>query len=258
MKDVEKTLIMKFGGAAFASPESFTKIASVIEAKRAHFAHLVVVVSAMQGMTDQLIGMAKLVHSDPPRREYDMLLSAGERISMALLAMALDDRKIDAVSFTGSQSGIITSEDHTEATILEVRPDRLKESLKSKVVIVAGFQGVSKKKEITTLGRGGSDTTAVALGIALQAERVEFYKDVPGIFEQDPKKNGQAQKFSTLSYREALEVVRKTGKVLHPRALILAEKNRLPLFVRSFHKGEEEGTYITDNAHSVSALPIYE
>ena len=225
---------MKFGGGVLEGPESFSKIANQIDGKR-----VVVVVSAMRGVTDQLIEMAKKVHPEPPRREMDMLISVGERISISLLAMALARCGREAVSFTGSQSGIITTTDHGEARIVDVRPMRIVEALDlGKIVIVAGFQGVSLQKEITTLGRGGSDTSAVALGIALGGT-IEFIKDVPGIFAEYPS---QAEPLQRLSHAEALEIVEKTGGVLHPRAIRLAEKNGLPLFVRSLDRG---GTYIT-------------
>jgi aspartate kinase len=170
-----KTLVLKFGGAAVATSAQISQIADLIIARRQEFSKIVVVVSAMGGTTDQLIELAKQVHPHPPQREYDMLISVGERISMTLLAMALCHKNQEAVSFTGSQSGIITCQRHTNAQILDVRPQRIKTSLdQGKIVIVAGFQGVSFDKEITTLGRGGSDTSAVALALALQAEKVRI------------------------------------------------------------------------------------
>lgn len=249
MPEESKTLIMKFGGAALHSPQNFSYIADVIIKRSFHFPRIAIVVSAMGGMTDQLIKMAQEVHPQPPRREYDMLVSAGERISISLLAMALAAKGKEAVSFTGSQSGIITSSQHTEAQIIDVRPHRLLSVLGNKFVIVAGFQGVSHEKEITTLGRGGSDTTAVALGIALKAEKVEFYKDVAGIFQCDPKINQTKDlPYPKLTYSEAMEVVCQTGgRVLHPRAINLAKKNALPLHVRSFHDMEGDGTWIESN-----------
>jgi len=228
-----ETIVMKFGGAAVISTSQFSKIAEII-LNRSTQTHVVVVVSAMGNTTDQLLALAKEVHPTPPAREQDMLLSAGERISMALLAMALHLKNKDAISLTGSQSGIITSSVHSEARIIDVRPHRLQRHLdEGKVVIVAGFQGVSEG-EITTLGRGGSDTTAVALGVALGASRVEFYKDVLGVCSEDPKMNPQATVFSRLSYSEALLILEKGAQVLHPRSVKLAEQNRLLLHVRSF------------------------
>lgn len=244
---------MKFGGASVATTESFARIADIIINRLQSFSKIVVVVSAMGDTTNQLIALAKQVHSDPPRREYDMLLTVGERISISLLAMALAAKNQEAISFTGSQSGIITSCTHADALIEEVRPHRLFNALNDgKVVIVAGFQGVSRKGEITTLGRGGSDTSAVALGIALDAA-VEFYKDVDGIYSADPKCNPAALHLPILGYKEALEIVKAGAKVLHPRSIILAEKNSLPLYVRSFEQGKELFTQIID--HSIVRSP---
>ena len=238
------TLVMKFGGAAVASPEQFKQIAALIEKRTTEYSRIVVVVSAMGGMTDQLDTLARQVHPTPPKREMDMLVSVGERVSISLLAMALSLRGKEAISFTGSQSGIITTKDHSEAKIVAVRPTRLLSHLaEEKIVIVAGFQGVSIDKEITTLGRGGSDTSAVAMAVALNAEKVEFYKDVPGICTLDPKQMPKAKVISSLTYDAALTIVNKGAKVLHARAIRLAKKNRLPLHVRSFNK-EGEGTWI--------------
>jgi aspartate kinase len=242
-----KTIVMKFGGAAVASPEHFTRIAEIIRRKKSEYNRIVVVVSAMGDTTDQLIELAKKVNPDPPRREYDMLITVGERISIALLAMALAHRGEEAVSFTGSQSGIITSSDHSNARIVDVKPHRVLSNLElGKTVIVAGFQGVSRGGEITTLGRGGSDTTAVALGVALGAEKVEFYKDVPWIYEENPKVNPKAKHLTQISYDEVMEIVKKGAEVLHDRCVELAKKNSLPLTVRSFllEHEEKQGTQI--------------
>ena len=241
---------MKFGGAAVRTPESFSCLAELILERKKEYPRIVVVVSAMGGMTDHLISLALQVNPSPPRREYDMLVSVGERISISLLAMALAAKGAGAVSFTGSQSGILTTGEHSEARIIAVRPGRLHPHLEEgKIIIVAGFQGVSENKEITTLGRGGSDTSAVALGVALGAEKVEFYKDVKGIFSKDPIHDPQAFFYSRLSYEEALEVVLQSGgRVLHPRALTLAQKNNLPLHVRSFLEFDGEGTFISAEA----------
>ncbi len=201
-------------------------------------------VSDMGGMTDQLDTLARQVHPTPPKREMDMLVSVGERVSISLLAMALELRGKEAISFTGSQSGIITTDDHLEAEIVIVRPIRLLSHLdQGKIVIVAGFQGVSLEKEITTLGRGGSDTSAVAMAVALRAEKVEFYKDVPGICTLDPKQMPKAKVISSLTYDAALTIVNSGAKVLHARAIRLDKKNGLPLHVRSFSE-EGEGTWI--------------
>ena len=230
-----KTLVMKFGGASIARPDLFAKVADIIISRQKEYTNIVVVVSAMEGTTNQLIELAQKVHSSPPTRELDMLVSVGERISISLLAMALSLKGVDAISLTGSQSGVLTSSRHSEARILTIKPSRIiKHLCEGKVVIVAGFQGVSEAGEITTLGRGGSDTSAVALGVALGASRVEFFKDVDGIYSEDPKIQKNAKHLPELNYQQALEIIRKGAKILHPRAVELAEKNKLSLHILSF------------------------
>lgn len=258
-----KTIVMKFGGAAVATPEHFARIADVIISRMLEFQRVAIVVSAMGNTTDQLIELAKKVNPDPPRREYDMLVTVGERISISLLAMAISAKKREAVSFTGSQSGIITCGRHSEARIIEVRPHRILPVLEAgRIAIVAGFQGVSKGGEITTLGRGGSDTSAVALGIALGAEKVEFYKDVPGVFTEDPKRNSAAFMFNEMTYKEALGIVATGARILHPRAIELAHKNEMALHVRSFNEVEESkrgGTLIKGlSNYDSKRVPCYE
>lgn len=226
---VMTTKVLKFGGAALRDLE---RVAELIEMNRCE--RLVVVVSAMGDMTDHLLELARKVHPNPPKREQDMLISVGERISMALLAMALERRGVKALSLTGSQSGVMTCTGHGEAEIVEVRTKRVERHLdEGNVVIVAGFQGVSGEGEITTLGRGGSDTTAVALGAALGAKEVVFYKDVEGIYSEDPKKSDQAVLHKLLGYDEALGLC-EMGGVIHPRAIRLAKKKQLKLAVYSY------------------------
>jgi aspartate kinase len=199
----------------------------------------------MANTTDQLQQLAFKVHPNPPSRELAMMISAGERISIALLAMALSLKGKEAVSFTGSQSGIITCENHTFANIIDVRPFKLLPVLdRGQVVIVAGFQGVSKLGNITTLGRGGSDTTAIALAAALGASEVEFYKDVLGVYDSDPKENPSSKLFSELSFQQAIDIVSSGAKILHPRSLRLAHKNGIRLVVRSFNFADQLGTLI--------------
>lgn len=235
-------LVMKFGGASVATPDSFHQITEIIREKALTERQIVVVVSAMANKTDELLSLARAVNPNPPERELDMLVSVGERISISLLAMALSMKGIKAVSFTGSQSGIITTDRHSEAKIIDVTPHRIVQVLeKGCVAIVAGFQGVSRNKEITTLGRGGSDTSAVALAVALGADTVEFYKDVGGIFSADPKKDPQATLQSRLTYKEALAI---GGKVLHARSLELAEKNGIKLAIHSFLSPKGAGTVV--------------
>lgn len=257
---MERTIVMKFGGASLASPEHFTRVAALIAETQQTHKRIGVVVSAMGNTTNQLIALAHQVHENPPRREVDMLVSVGERISMALLAMSLDRIGIRACSFTGSQSGIITCQTHGDAQIVDVRPYRLLTHMdRGEVVIVAGFQGVSLEKEITTLGRGGSDTSAVALGLALQAEEVRFYKDVEGVYSDDPKTDPEAQLFETLTYDEMEALALKGCKVLHLRAIRLAKRNDLPLRIRSFSKGAvSKGTLITPQGKSTRSAPQYE
>ncbi len=254
----DRVLVLKFGGASVASPDCFARIADIIIDRQKTYSKVVVVVSAMGDTTDDLLSLAKQVHPHPPKRELDMLVSVGERISIALLAMALSLKGMDAISLTGSQSGIITTADHSEARIVDVKPFRILKHLEEgKIVIVAGFQGMSSLKEITTLGRGGSDTSAVALGVSLGALKVEFFKDVKGVYSEDPKKNPDSKFFSFLTYEEALSIMRAGAEILHVRALELASKNSLPLYVLSFNDPNSGGTLIS----SFSVLegnPIYE
>ena len=227
--------MLKFGGASVATPEHIRRAAARIASLGER---LVVVVSAMGNSTTELIRLAHRVHNAPPERELDMLVSTGERVSMALLAMALEGQGIQAVSFTGSQSGILTSGDHLNARIVDVRPHRVLTALASgKVAIVAGFQGVSMAGEITTLGRGGSDTTAVALAVALQAAGVTFFKDVPGVFDRDPKGREPARQFENLTYDEAVALTSQGAQILHPRCVLLARANGVPLHVGHFAAG---------------------
>lgn len=266
MTSLNYSLVLKFGGAAVSSPERFTEIAEIIRLRAQTGVPLVVVVSAMGETTDELIALAHKVHPAPPKRELDMLLSVGERISISLLAMALDRAGLSAVSFTGSQSGIITSNEHADARIIEVRPQRIIKCLgEGKIAIVAGFQGMSLKSgDITTLGRGGSDTTAVALAAALQARHVEFFKDVQGIFSKDPKQHQDARKFAQLSFAEALQITRAGAQVLQPRCIEIAERNNIPLWVLPFdlrNTTDTSGTWIGERSvhHGIrSELPKFE
>jgi aspartate kinase len=227
-------LVQKYGGTSLATPSRIRRVARrIVEAKRAGN-RVVVVVSAMGDTTDELIALARSVHRNPPRRELDMLLTTGERISAALLSMALQGLGEKAISFTGSQSGIITDTRHTKARILEIRPHRVLDELRrGKVVIIAGFQGVSTDKEITSLGRGGSDTTAVALASALGAEACEIYTDVEGVYSADPRVVSRARKIRRIPSDEMLELSSLGSQVLHPRSVELATKNRVKVRVRS-------------------------
>lgn len=240
-----ETLVLKFGGAAVATPEHFSHVADIIQRHLRKHARVAVVVSAMRGMTDHLIALGRRVNRSPPQRESDMLVTVGERISGALLAMALAAKGAQAVSFTGSQAGIITSSRHNDARIIAIRPHRVEAALAAgNVTIVAGFQGVSTAREITSLGRGGSDTTAVALALALDAERVEFYKDVAGVFDNDPKQCPEASQYTVLSYEQMGVLIANGAQVLHPRAVALAEINRLPMKILPFYDLDHHGTTI--------------
>ena len=219
-------IVQKFGGSSVADAEGLKRVANRIVANKKAGHQVVVVVSAMGDTTDELIELANQVSPLPNGRELDMLLTAGERISMALLAMAISNLGHEARSFTGSQAGIITTSTHGKARVIDVTPGRIQEALKEgSIAIVAGFQGVSQDtNDITTLGRGGSDTTAVALAAALEADVCEIYTDVDGIFSADPRVVPAAKKLSTVTYEEMLELAASGAKVLHLRCVEYARK----------------------------------
>jgi len=229
-------IVQKYGGSSVADVARIRKVAERVRARTADGHRLVVVVSAMGDTTDELLGLVKEVSLDPPRRELDMLLTCGERISMALLSMALHELGVPAISFTGSQSGIITDESHASARIVEVRPVRILEELQAgRVVIVAGYQGVSRKREVTTLGRGGSDTTAVALAAALQAEVCEIFSDVDGVFSADPRVVPEAHRLASLGYDEMQELASAGARVLNAQAVEWAKANGIALHALHAH-----------------------
>jgi aspartate kinase len=241
-------VVQKYGGSSVADVEKIRKVAQKIAATRASGKDVCVVVSAMGDTTDELLTLAKKVSAAPPRRELDMLLTAGERISMALLSMALNDQGVAAISFTGSQSGIITNDSHASARIVEVRPYRVQDELAGgKVVIVAGYQGVSYRKEVTTLGRGGSDTTAVALAAALGGD-CEIYSDVAGVFSADPRVVPDARRLDALSYEEMQELAQAGAKVLNAQAVEFAKERGIAIHARSTFGGTEE-TVVKGGAH---------
>jgi aspartate kinase len=238
-------IVQKYGGTSVADPDRIRAVAENVAFTRRHGNDVVVVVSAMGKSTDNLIKLANDVSRTQPGREMDMLLTTGERVSMALLCMALADLGVDALSFTGSQVGIITDTAHTKAKILEVKGDRAREALAAgKVCVVAGFQGVSTSKEITTLGRGGSDTTAVALAAALGADACEIYTDVTGVFTADPRIVPQARKLQHVEFDEMLEMAGAGSKVLALRSVEFARNHNVPLHVRSSFTWEP-GTWVT-------------
>jgi aspartate kinase len=234
-------VVQKYGGSSVADVDRIRQVADRIAATRATGKDVVVVVSAMGDTTDELLGLAQRICPSPARRELDMLLSAGERISMALLSMALNARSVPAVSFTGSQSGIITNDAHTNARIVEVRPYRVQDELaRGKVVIVAGYQGVSYKREVTTLGRGGSDTTAVALAAALDAEACEIYSDVDGVYSADPRLVPEARRLAEISYPEMQELAEAGARVLNAQAVEFAKERGIALYARASAGGPGE------------------
>ncbi len=242
-------VVQKYGGTSVADPDRMRNVARHIAETRAKGIDVVAVVSAMGKATDNLVALARQVASNPQGREMDMLLTTGERISMSLLCMALHDVGCDAMSFTGSQVGIITDTSHTKAKILEIKGDRVREALAAgKVAVVAGFQGVSTDREITTLGRGGSDTTAVALAAALKADSCEIYTDVTGVFSADPRIVPQARKIQNLSFDEMLEMAGAGSKVLALRAVEFARNHNVPIHVRSSFTWEE-GTWVIGADH---------
>lgn len=233
-------IVQKYGGSSVADVAKIKKVAQKISARRRQGYDVVVVVSAMGDTTDDLLSLSKQVTDNPQKRELDMLLSAGERIAMALLSMALNEDGVPAISFTGSQSGIITNDSHTNAQIVDVRPYRIRDELaQGRVVIVAGYQGVSYKREVTTLGRGGSDTTAVAMAAALGAEACEIYSDVDGVFSGDPRVVPQAKKLREISYEEMQELAESGAKVLNAQAVEFARKAGIAIDALSTFK---EGT----------------
>jgi aspartate kinase len=239
-------IVQKFGGTSVGDAERIRAVADHVARTRAAGNEVVVVVSAMGQFTDELVVLADGVSPVRRAREMDMLLTAGERISMALVSMALGAVGVEAASFTGSQAGIITDTSHTRAKILEIRPDRIREALDDGLVpVVAGFQGVSTERDITTLGRGGSDVTAVALAAALKADVCEIYTDVTGVFSADPRVVAKARRLDKVSFDEMLEIAATGGRVLMLRSVEFARRHHVPMHVRSSFTWEP-GTWIVE------------
>ncbi len=238
-------IVQKYGGSSVADAESIKRVARRIVDTKKSGNDVVVVVSAMGDTTDELIDLAEQVSPNPPGRELDMLLTAGERISMAVLAMAISDLGFEARSYTGSQAGLITDSTHGKARIIDVSPGRITQALADEAIpIVAGFQGVSQDtKDITTLGRGGSDTTAVALAAALKAEVCEIFTDVDGIFTADPRSVKRAHKVNQLADEEVLELAANGAKILHSRCVEYARRFNVPIHVRSSFN-QNEGSWV--------------
>ena len=238
-QDRRPIIVQKYGGSSVADVEKLGKVADRIVAAKRAGNDVVVVVSAMGKTTDGLLALARQVASsggpgEPPRRELDMLLSTGERVSMALLSIAIQARGMEAISFTGSQSGILTNDRHFDARIIEVRPHRIEDELaRGKIVIVAGYQGMSYRREITTLGRGGSDTTAVALAAALEADACEIYSDVDGVYSADPRAVPQAKHIAELSHEVLQEMAECGAKVVCAQAVEWARRAGIAIYARA-------------------------
>jgi aspartate kinase len=227
-------VVQKYGGSSVADVTRMKQVADRVMRTRRDGHDVVVVVSAMGDTTDELLALAKQISPNPDRRELDMLLTAGERISMALLSMAIREQGGNAISFTGSQSGIVTNDRHVDARIIEVRPFRVQDELaRGKIVVIAGYQGVSYRREVTTLGRGGSDTTAVAMAAALGAEYCEICSDVDGVYTADPRLVSAARRIGTLSYEETQELAESGAKVLNAQAVEFAKEKGIAIYARA-------------------------
>ena len=249
-----KVIVQKFGGTSVADTDKIKNVAKTVIKEKNNGNDVVVVVSAMGHTTDYLVKMAKDLSPNPSGREMDMLLSTGEGVSIALLAMAIQSQGYDAVSFNAMQIGIMTENVHSKARIVDIKTDKLKQNLKDgKIIVVAGFQGVTEDGEITTLGRGGSDTSAVALAAALNAERCDIYTDVEGVYTTDPRIVPKATRLDEISYEEMLELAHAGANVLHPRSVETAKQFNVPLRVRSSFKTDNLGTLIL----GVDKMEIY-
>lgn len=251
---MKKIIVQKFGGTSVADTNKIKNVAKVVIKEKENGNDVVVVVSAMGHTTDYLVKMAKDLSVNPSGREMDMLLSTGEGVSIALLAMAIQAQGYDAVSFNAMQIGIMTENVHSKARILNIKTDKLRKNLnEGKIVVVAGFQGVTEDGEITTLGRGGSDTSAVALAAALNAERCDIYTDVEGVYTTDPRVVPTASRLDEISYEEMLELAHAGANVLHPRSVETAKNFSVPMRVRSSFNLENKGTLIL----GVDKMEIY-
>jgi aspartate kinase len=248
--------VQKFGGTSVGTAEKILHVADRIIQEKDNGNDVVVVVSAMGKSTDQLVALAAQITAKPSKREMDMLLTTGEQVTISLLSMALKEKGYDAISFTGWQAGIETEAAHGNARIMEINPDKIKRELANgKIVVVAGFQGASNDHQITTLGRGGSDTTAVALAAALNADKCDIYTDVTGVFTTDPRYVKTARKLEAISYDEMLELANLGAGVLHPRAVEFAKNYNVPLEVRSSIESER-GTIIEEDTKMEQNLVV--
>lgn len=238
-------VVQKFGGTSLADTDKIKNVAKAVIKEKNNGNDVVVIVSAMGHTTDYLVKLSSEISKNPNKREMDMLLSTGEQVSIALLTMAIQEEGYEAISLNASQVGIITENVHSTARIIDIKTDKLNKILKEgKIIVVAGFQGVTEDGEITTLGRGGSDTSAVAIAASLKADRCDIYTDVEGVYTTDPRIVSNASRLETVSYEEMLELARTGANVLHPRAVETAKVYNVPLRVRSTFKLENLGTYI--------------
>ena len=252
----KEIIVQKYGGTSVGNIQKIINVAKRIISCKDKGYDVVAVVSALAGSTDELIALASKITKRPSERELDMLLSTGEQVSMALLAMAVQRQGREAISLTGAQVGIITDSFHTKARIMDIGGGRIRKALKKgKIVIVAGFQGINAEQDITTLGRGGSDTTAVALAVALKAKVCEIYTDVDGVYTADPRIVKDAKKLSRISYEEMLELASLGAKVLHARSVEVASKFNIPLHVRSSFS-KKTGTLITKEVRAMEDMVV--
>lgn len=242
---MKNIIVQKFGGTSVADPDKIKNVADLVIREKNNGNDVVVVVSAMGHTTDHLVKLAHEINPNPSLRELDMLMSTGECVSMSLLSMAIQARGYKAISFNAAQIGIITENIHTKARIIDIKTEKLRESLDNdNIIVIAGFQGVTEDGEITTLGRGGSDTSAVAIASALNAKRCDIYTDVEGVYTTDPRVVPNASKLDEVSYEEMLELAHAGANVLHPRSVETAKLYNMPLRVRSSFKYENMGTLI--------------
>lgn len=249
-------IVQKFGGSSVANPERIKEVAKRVVSYKQKGYSLVVVVSALGDTTDELIELADAITKNPPEREMDMLMATGEQVSCALLAMAIDKLGYRAISFTGGQVGIITDSSHTKARIVKISAERINSEIKKgKIVIVAGFQGVTQEDDITTLGRGGSDLTAVALAHTLNAKICEIYTDVEGVYTTDPRIESKARKISKITYDEMLEMASLGAQVMQARSIEVAKKFDIPIHVRSSFS-HKEGTMIISNTGKMEDVVV--
>lgn len=238
-------IVQKFGGSSVANTEKIFNVCKHITKEKERGKEVVVVVSAQGKTTDNLIQEEKEITIKPNKREHDVLVSVGEQITIAKLAMCLQKQGYDAISYLGWQVPIITNSNHGDANINEIKTDKIIEQLKqNKIVVVAGFQGIDENQEITTLGRGGSDTTAIALAAVLKAEKCEIFTDVDGVYSEDPNKNKNAIKYDKISYKKMLEIANNGAKVLHNKCVILAQEKNVKIIVKSTFKKESTGTIV--------------